>query len=301
MTVPSRPRTLRTAFAALATGAALALSGLAAAPAQAGPAQAAPAPAAPATATVTTAWIRLAHLSPDTGPVDVWLAPVGGKARLVLRKASYGTLSAYQSLRPGFYAVAMRRAGAEASAPALISSTVDLRARAAYTVAAVGPADRLTSTVVSDDLAAPPTGQSRVRLLQGSTVAPAVDVYASGGRLIAEDARYGTATGYATVPGGRWQLDVRSTSGAALAAMPAVDLRPGTVQSLLVLDGPQRTVRVRVVQDAASMARMPSGGVETGGGGSAPRSGGGGGVVPVVCTLAAALLQAVVGGRRRRA
>jgi hypothetical protein len=58
--------------------------------------------AAPAWAAPDTGWVRLAHLSPNTPAVDVYLYPFGNsRARLVLHHVSYGTVSPYQELRPG--------------------------------------------------------------------------------------------------------------------------------------------------------------------------------------------------------
>src|SRR6266487_5047085 len=73
----------------------------------------------------TTGWIRLAHLSPNTPPVDVYLYSFGNShAMIVLRHVSYGTVSGYQSVRSGDYTVAMRSAGAAASAKPVLSTSV---------------------------------------------------------------------------------------------------------------------------------------------------------------------------------
>jgi len=77
-------------------------------------------PAAAATAasaaTASTGWIRLAHLSPNTPPVDVYLYSFGNSnAQIVLHHVAYGTVSPYEAVTPGQYSVAMRNAGAAAS------------------------------------------------------------------------------------------------------------------------------------------------------------------------------------------
>src|SRR5215469_931592 len=63
-----------------------------------------------------TGWIRLAHLSPNTPPVDVYLYSFGNSdAKVVLHHVAYGEVSPYEAVTPGDYSVAMRAAGASAS------------------------------------------------------------------------------------------------------------------------------------------------------------------------------------------
>src|ERR1700733_7363415 len=63
--------------------------------------------AAPAGASV--GWIRLAHLSPNTPAVDVYLYSYGDpSAMTVLKAVAYGTVSPYLKVATGEYTVAMR-------------------------------------------------------------------------------------------------------------------------------------------------------------------------------------------------
>src|SRR5580658_65763 len=74
--------------------------------------------AVPAAASTGYGWVRLAHLSPNTPAVDVYLYNFGNpSARLVLHHVSYGTVSPYEQVPPGEYTVSMRAAGAKGSAP----------------------------------------------------------------------------------------------------------------------------------------------------------------------------------------
>ena len=86
---------------------------------------AAAATASPATGATATGWIRLAHLSPDTPAMDVYLYSYSNPdTRIVLRHVSYGNVSSYQTVPAGDYSVAMRRAGSAAtSTPVLSGST----------------------------------------------------------------------------------------------------------------------------------------------------------------------------------
>ena len=54
-------------------------------------------------------WLQLAHLSPNTPAVDVYLYSFGkAHAMIVLKHVSYGTVSPYEPVRSGEYTVAMR-------------------------------------------------------------------------------------------------------------------------------------------------------------------------------------------------
>jgi hypothetical protein len=107
--------------------------------------------AVPASASAGTGWVRLAHLSPNTPPVDVYLYSFGNPhARLVLRHVGYGTVSPYQSIPAGDYTVTMRKAGAAATAPPVLSTGFWVSAGDAYTVAGMGPAAGLRLQVLKD-------------------------------------------------------------------------------------------------------------------------------------------------------
>src|SRR6516164_7469171 len=94
--------------------------------------------AAPAVSAATAAgtsggggWIQLAHLSPNTPPVDVYLYSFGGsKAMIVLHHVGYGAVSPYEQVATGEYTVAMRGAGAPPSSPPVLSTSVSIAAGA---------------------------------------------------------------------------------------------------------------------------------------------------------------------------
>ena len=63
-------------------------------------------------------YLRLAHLSPDTPKVDVYVASVADPARsFVVPGVGYGAVSPYQPLPAGSYVISMRGAGAPADSP----------------------------------------------------------------------------------------------------------------------------------------------------------------------------------------
>src|SRR5215467_5230475 len=114
--------------------------------------------AAPASAQAApVGYVRLAHLSPDTPDVDVYLSKQGDASFTpqVFKGVGYGVVSQYLPVPTGTYAVAMRLKGADPSTPPVISTTVTVAADAAYTVAGVGKHADLGLTVFTDDLSTP--------------------------------------------------------------------------------------------------------------------------------------------------
>ncbi|CAN5799063.1 DUF4397 domain-containing protein [soil metagenome] len=243
------------------------------------------------------AFLRLAHLSPDTPEVDVYVVSVSDPAdTIVLEGVGYGAVSEYQTVSGGTYTISMRPAGAAASTPPVISTTLNTSPGNAYTVAGVGVFDDLGLTVLDDDLTLPPAGQSRVRVVQASASEPELDISVDGGPTLGTDVAFATTTGYTTVPPGNWTLRVDGTAG--LAATLPLTVDAGGVYSVLVLDDSSGGLTVVTRVDAASSGSVPVGSVETGAGGTAARPAGSLGL------LAGATMLVVAGtlaGRRRAA
>lgn len=226
--------------------------------------------AGPAAAATTPSYVRLAHLSPDTPNVDVYMTSyTRPQWKLLIKGVGYGAVSQYQRVQPDRYAVSMRPAGAPASSPPVLSTNVNATSGKAYTVAGVGPYADLGLSVINDDLTLPASGQSRVRVIQGSARAKSVAVDAANGPTVTSGIAFAKTTGYATVPAGKWTLQVKSTAQADLKATAAVNLAAGDVYSLVVLDAPDGGLTLATHTDAVSAAVTPSGSVETGGGGTA--------------------------------
>ncbi|SET62887.1 DUF4397 domain-containing protein [Geodermatophilus poikilotrophus] len=218
-----------------------------------------------------TGLLRLAHLSPDTPAVDVYVDPVAdpgdGTALLTVPGVGYGTISGYQDLPEGAYTVSVRAAGADPATPPVLSTTVQVGSDSARTVAGVGRFADLGLEVLEDDLAPPPSGQARVRVVSAAASAPTLDA-AAGGTGIAGDLAFAETGGYTAVPGDAAHLQV--TVDGEPTELP-LDLAAGSVYSLFVLDRPEGGLTVRTVLDGAGSGVVPTGGVETGAGGTAAR------------------------------
>jgi Domain of unknown function (DUF4397) len=227
------------------------------------------APASAAPAAGATGWIRLAHFSPDTPPVDVYLYPFGGTtAETVLDHVAYGTASPYEPVKPGIYTVAMRGAGASAASAPVISANVTVAAGANYTVAGLGPHSGLTLSVLTDELAAP-AGKVGLRLIEASLRTPAVTV-SMGQNALTTPLRFPAATGYQPVAAGNVTLTVAAPSG---STTDRLDLTAASSHTVVLLDSPSGAIQVLDLTDAAGVAVVPSGGVHVGLGGAAADNG----------------------------
>lgn len=259
-------------------------------------------PATAARASVTagsgssTGWIRLAHLSPNTPAVDVYLYSFGdSSAMLVLRHVAYGEVSPYERVTAGEYSVAMRAAGAAASSAPVLSTSVQIEPGRAYTVAGMGPESGLRLDVLDDRLTTP-SGHAMVRVIQASLQHHVVTVTA-GGHVLARNLAFGAVSSYATVPAGTETVQVTPSTSASADASKSVVLAAETVHTCVVLDGPNGLEVVDLV-DAAGNTSMPAGGVATGFGGTAPR--GPSSPVPWLVLIAAGSVLALGGAVRLR-
>jgi hypothetical protein len=255
----------------------------------------------PAAAADPVGYVRLAHLSPDTPNVDVYLSTVGGSgAPQVFPGVGYGVVSKYLSVPQGTYAVAMRGAGAPATDPPVLTTNVTVTAGKAYMVAGVGRHADLGLKVIEDDLTPPPSGKAKVRVVQASLRAPALDLSIAGGATIASNVPFASTTDYFQVQPGRWTLRAQGTTGGPAGNL-GVHLDAGNVYSVLVLDAPGGGLRSELRLDAAGMGKPPAGGVQTGAGGTRQRSDGGLPLGVAVAVLLGAVGLAAYRYRRGRA
>jgi Domain of unknown function (DUF4397) len=244
-------------------------------------------------ATTGTGWIRLAHLSPNTPAVDVYLYSFGNSnAMIVLHHVAYGTVSPYESVQAGDYSVAMRAAGASATSQPVLSTSVTIAAGHAYTVAGLGPESGLRLQVLEDKLTTAP-GQAEVRVIQASLKQQVVTV-TLGSTVVASGLKFASVSDYQPVSPGTQSVTVSSAGGTAHSS---VTLAAGTVHTLVVLDSASG-LEVVSLEDASGSGTPPAGGVSTGFGGTAPH--GPGSPVPWLVAIGAGSLLALTGGLRLR-
>jgi hypothetical protein len=240
-------------------------------------------------------WLRLAHLSPNTPPVDVYLYSFGNPhALVVVPHVAYGTVSAYKAVKSGTYTVAMRAAGAAAHTKPVLSTSVDIKPGGAYTVAGLGPFKGLRLQVMRDRLRTP-KGKALVRVIQASLQQHRVTTKA-GHRLLVGRQRFATVSRYVAVRPGTWTVRAK---GQADRTTDRVKLSASSIHTIVVLDHTGH-LALDSLQDAAGSRVTPQGAPPTGLGGTASRPGPA--LLPWAGALAAGLVLLLAGGlalRRR--
>ena len=238
-------------------------------------------------------WVRCAHLSPNTAPVDIYMYSFGDPMAMdVLRHVPYGEVGMYMKMPAGQYSVAIRPAGASASTTPVISASFMVRAGQAYTVAAMGPARGLRLQALNDRLTTP-HGKSMVRVIQASLKEHQVTVR-TGSATLASNLAFASVTPYGADKPGRWMVHA---AGDSATWSGKVKLTAGSIHTLVVLDSASG-LKVADLLDAAGSGMMPHGGVATGLGGTAP--GPAPSPLPLLAGLAGGLLVAASAAIRLR-
>jgi hypothetical protein len=245
------------------------------------------------------AYVRLAHLSPDTPSVDVYVDSLSDRARsFVVPGVGYGAVSPYRPLPAGTYVISMRAAGAAASSAPVISTTVDAQAGGAYTIAGVGPAATLGLSVLTDKLQIPAAGRASVRVINAAVTVPSADLALVGKPAWATGVKFGSETGYVDVAIGKWVCEV-SANGKTVAQLP-VELESNSVYSVLLLDKGSG-LQAQLYTDSTGSGVVPVGGVETGFGGTAASPSLAAGTAAAVAMLVGTVGALLVRARSRRA
>ncbi len=172
--------------------------------------------------------IRVAHFSPDTPAVDVY---VNGELSAV-QGLEFPAITDWIALPAGTYNLAVAPAGTSLDAAAIGPADFDLPAGAWLTVAAVGSLANgtLKPAIVAEDYSPIPEGDTRVTVFHAIEDAPAVDVRAGGSVVIAQLAfpgKLGNNDGaftLNTIPAGSYDIQV---TPAGLSTPVVIDL-PGT-------------------------------------------------------------------------
>jgi hypothetical protein len=180
------------------------------------------------------AGVRVGHFSADAPNVDVYANGIA-----ILTDVAFGDISDYLYVPAGTYQVQVVPAGASLDeGPVVIDAPLTFKGGTLTTVAATNELASITPVVISDE-PEPVADQAQVRVVHLSADAPKVDVAADGSSVkeaIFKNLKYGKAKGYATVPAGEYDLEVRP-AGKKKAAfdIPAITLESGKSYSAMAI------------------------------------------------------------------
>jgi hypothetical protein len=180
------------------------------------------------------AGVRIGHFSADAPNVDVY-----ADGNVVLADVPFGVISDYLYVPAGTYQVQVVPTGASlAEGPVVIDAELTLEGGTLTTVAATNELADITPIVIADE-PGPVADEAQIRVVHLSADAPKVDVAPDGSGVkdaIFKNLKYGKAKGYATVPAGEYDLEVRP-AGKKQAAfdIPALTLEAGKSYSAMAI------------------------------------------------------------------
>ena len=182
--------------------------------------------------------VRVVHLSPDAPNVDVLVDDV-----VVASNVPYLTASEYLDVEAGSRNLLVRVANTSTT---VLEQDVSVSDGSDYTVLVAGLLAAVSLEVLTDDNAAPASGNAKVRLIHGAPTAGLVDIYvtAPGADLSAAiptltDIDYGIVSPYLEVPAEDYQ--VRVTPAGTLDVVidsGTLTLEAGDIRTGIAVDAP---------------------------------------------------------------
>ena len=174
--------------------------------------------------------VRVVHASPDAPSVDVLVD--GSKA---ISGLAFKAISPYASLPAGQRKFQVFPAGTTMGTP-VIEVAPTLAAGKDYTVLAFGQLASITPGLFEDDNQTAMAGKARIRFIHGSPNAPAVDIAVTGGPIVFRNIAFKTASGYADVDAGTYNLEARAAGSSTVALpVPGVRLDAGRTYTVIAV------------------------------------------------------------------
>ncbi len=175
------------------------------------------------------ATLRVVHASPGAPEVDVLL-----DGQTLLQGVPYGTASSYSTMTPEEHRVQIVPTGQTADA-AVVDETIDAAPGQAYLVAVYGLLNDIGGAVYDVDLSEIEPGNARVRLLNFSPDAGAIDLLETGGDEWFGDVGLGEASDYEDLAPGTYSADVRGEDDRVLLTVSELPFEETRVYDVVVL------------------------------------------------------------------
>jgi len=160
--------------------------------------------------------ISVAHLSPDTPAVDIYVNGEAGTFEVV----KYGDVTGWVEVPAGTYSVAVAPAGTSVDAAAIGPANLTFGPDSWTTLAAIGSlnAGTLRPAIINSSYAPLEAGQTQVTVFHAIEDAPAVDVILPDNTPIVTNLAFGEST-VVTVPAATYNLRVVPTGATAPAVI----------------------------------------------------------------------------------
>lgn len=175
------------------------------------------------------ATVRIIHASPDAPAVDVLL-----DGQPLLENVPADSVSEYQAITSQTHRIQVVPAGQTADA-ALVDEEIDAAPGAAYILAVYGRLNDLQGAVIDVDMGEIEPGNARVRLVNFSPDAGAVDLAETGGDVWFDDVALGDVTDYRDVTPGGISADLRGDEDRVLQTIPELGFAEARAYDVVVL------------------------------------------------------------------
>jgi uncharacterized protein DUF4397 len=186
------------------------------------------------------AFIRFVHASPDAPNVDILI-----DGNSVATNIAYAASTNYIQVHDGSRHIQVKATGTTTT---LIDVNKNLNKNTYYTGLAVGKVSdsTLTGLLVTDDHSAPPSGQVKLRAIQASPTAGAVDIFveAPGTGVIGQtptvaNVAFQAATAFLSEAAGSYEVYVTTTGTTTVVFdSGSVAFTDGQVRTAVLLDAP---------------------------------------------------------------
>src|SRR5438552_2193318 len=187
---------------------------------------------------VSPSYVRIIHASPFVGTADVFVD--GAK---LLSSFQFGAVTAYVAVPAGPRKVQIALVGKGIGA-SVISETLAVSPRVAYTVAATGatPSSLALQVFIDNNLLSPGTAKLRVYQLSPDAGSVSMD---TGGNSLLSGIGYQSASNYLAISAGSYTLGVDSSSNASLHV--SATLKANTVTSIFAVGLVNGTPNIQLV------------------------------------------------------
>jgi Domain of unknown function (DUF4397) len=193
--------------------------------------------------------IRFGHFSVDAEGVDVY---IDGKKKM--QRVPYQAVTDYVTVPAGKHTIEARGEGQAETGPAIFTVSPELAAGKSFTVAALGPVANVQAKVFEDDLAAPASGKSKIRVIHAADGTGKVDVAQKTGEVLFPGLDYGAISTYLEVPEGVYTLQVLPSGTKDVAFEKTVTVQPGGIYTIAALGGADKPLTVRGYIDLSGKA-----------------------------------------------
>lgn len=179
-------------------------------------------PAAP----VATASVMVVHASPNAPAVDLLVDNTVAGSGL-----AFPNNTTYLSVDAGTRNVKVNVSGTNTT---VINADLSLTENTSYTIFAVDSVSKISTVVLSDNLAAPAAGKAHVRFVHLSPNAPAVNITLTNGTIVFGNKSFKQATDFTTLDAGTYDLQVRdaATNNSVVLSLPGITLTNGKIYTV---------------------------------------------------------------------